>query len=79
MAHEGLERWGVAAAERDRLLGIIERRCVSLQNGASWQSATFRHLYEDRGLDRLEALRQMTLRYREHMHTNEPVHTWPLT
>ena len=78
MAHEGLERWGVAAAERDRLLGIIERRCVSLQNGASWQSATVRHLHEERGLDRLEALRQMTLRYREHMHTNEPVHTWPL-
>jgi hypothetical protein len=78
MAHEGLERWGVAAAERDRLLGIIERRCVSLQNGASWQSATFRHLHEERGLDRLQALREMTLRYRDHMHTNEPVHTWPL-
>ena len=78
LAREGLDRWDVAAADRDRLLGIIERRCTSLQNGASWQSAMFRHLYEDRRLDRLEALRQMTLRYREHMHTNEPVHTWPL-
>ena len=28
-------------------------------------------------LDRPEALRQMTQRYIEHMHTNEPVHTWP--
>ena len=28
MAHEGLDRWGVAAADRDRLLGIIERRCI---------------------------------------------------
>jgi hypothetical protein len=78
LAYDGLDRWGVAAAERDRRLGIIERRCTSLQNGASWQSATFRRLREDRGLDRLEALREMTLRYREHMHTNEPIHTWPL-
>ena len=28
------------------------------------------------GLDRREALRQMTQRYIEHMHSNEPVHTW---
>ena len=27
---------------------------------------------------RPEALRQMTQRYIEHMHANEPVHTWPL-
>ena len=31
------------------------------------------------GADRQEALRQMTQRYIEHMHTNEPVHTWPVT
>ena len=30
------------------------------------------------GMDRREALRQMTLRYIEHMHSNEPVHTWPV-
>jgi hypothetical protein len=30
------------------------------------------------GMDRREALRQMTLRYIEHMHSNEPVHTWSL-
>jgi hypothetical protein len=29
------------------------------------------------GLSRTAALRQMTQRYIEHMHTNEPVHTWP--
>jgi hypothetical protein len=78
MAHEGLDRWGVAAADRDRLLGIIERRCATLRNGASWQSAAFHRLLEDRRLDRLAALREMTVRYREHMHTNEPVHTWPI-
>ena len=29
-------------------------------------------------LDRHEALREMTKRYAEHMHSNEPAHTWPL-
>ena len=76
MAHEGLDRWGIDAADRDRLLGIIERRCVDRRNGATWQVATFRRLYER--LDREDALREMTIRYREHMHSNEPVHTWPL-
>jgi hypothetical protein len=76
MAHDGLERWGVDAADRDRLLGIIERRCVEGHNGAAWQAATFRRLYER--LDRDDALREMTVRYRELMHSNEPVHTWPV-
>jgi hypothetical protein len=76
-AHEGLALLGIAAADRDRLLGAIERRCVTLRNGASWQSTTFRRLF-DGGLERDEALRQMTVRYRELMHANEPVHDWPL-
>jgi hypothetical protein len=29
-------------------------------------------------LERHDALREMTVRYREHMHGNEPVHTWPV-
>ena len=78
MAHEGLDRWGVASNDRDRLLGIIERRCATLRNGASWQSGAFHRLLDDHGRDRLAALREMTVRYRDHMHTNQPVHTWPL-
>ncbi len=78
LAHEGLARWGVATEDADRLLGIIERRCVSLRNGASWQSQVFHHLHENKGLDRPAALREMTRRYREHMHSNEPVHDWPV-
>ena len=77
-AHAGLEDAGVEAADRDRLLGIIERRCVTLQNGATWQADTFHKLYEDQKLDRGDALRRMTVLYREHMHANEPVHEWPL-
>ena len=78
LAREGLARWGVSQADADRLLGIIEQRCVTGQNGAAWQIATVERLM-DRGLDRREALRQMTLRYIDNMHTNQPVHTWPQT
>ena len=74
MAYEGLDLWGVDAADRDRLLGIIERRCVEGRNGATWQAQTFHRLYER--LDRADALREMTVRYRDLMHSNEPVHTW---
>ena len=76
MARDGLSRWGVDTADADRLLGIVERRCVQLTNGAAWQVAAFHRLYER--LDRGDALREMTVRYREHMHSNEPVHSWPL-
>jgi gamma-glutamyl:cysteine ligase YbdK (ATP-grasp superfamily) len=77
MAYRGLDRWGIDPADRDRLLGIIERRCVTHRNGATWQAAEFHRLYEEQQLDRADALREMTLRYREHMHSNVPVHDWP--
>jgi hypothetical protein len=78
LAHEGLESYGVANEDADRLLGIIERRCVTLQGGAAWQAEVFHRLYDDKGLDRTAALREMTQRYREHMHSNQPVHDWPV-
>ena len=77
MAHEGLTQWGVAPEVRDRYLSVIEGRCLSGRNGASWQIETT-HRLEERGLDRDEALRQMLVLYAENMHANEPVHTWPV-
>ncbi|GAA4292674.1 hypothetical protein GCM10023178_65470 [Actinomadura luteofluorescens] len=76
LAHEGLDRWGVDPARRDRLLGIIERRCVTGQTGAAWQIDTVRALEEEHGVGRHDALRMMTRAYVEHMRDNEPVHTW---
>jgi len=76
LAHEGLARWGVAAAHADRLLGIIEQRCLTGRTGAAWQVAMM-NAYAERGTDRAEALRLMTQRYTEHMHDNLPVHAWP--
>ncbi len=77
MAHEGLDAWGVLAKDRDRLLGVIEQRCISGRNGASWQVDTVRRLEETTMVNREQALREMTRRYASHMHSNEPVHTWP--
>jgi gamma-glutamyl:cysteine ligase YbdK (ATP-grasp superfamily) len=76
LAHEGLDRWGVTAEERDRLLGVIEQRCLTGRNGATWQVAQVRRLQERENLDRHDALRAMLARYADYMHANEPVHSW---
>ena len=78
IAHEGLAKWGVDSAVSDRLLGIIEQRCITHRNGAEWQVATFHRIEEAKQADRIDALREMLRRYVEHMHTNEPVHGWPI-
>ena len=78
IAHEGLAKWGVDSSVSDRLLGIIEQRCITHRNGAEWQAATFHRIEEAKQADRIDALREMLRRYVEHMHTNEPVHTWPI-
>jgi hypothetical protein len=78
LAHDGLQRWGIDAADIDRLLSVVERRCVKLRNGASWQADVLHHLHEEHRMDRREALRQMTRQYRELMHSNQPVHDWPV-
>jgi len=77
LAHEGLDRWGVAPDLRDRLLGIVEQRAKTGRNGATWQIATV-HALQDRGAGRVEALAEMLRHYTEGMHANEPVHTWPV-
>jgi hypothetical protein len=75
MAEEGLRLWRVNGDEVDRLLQVIERRCVRAANGATWQTAEVAGL-ESSGSDRATALRTMLSRYLELMHSNEPVHTW---
>jgi gamma-glutamyl:cysteine ligase YbdK (ATP-grasp superfamily) len=73
MAHAGLEAWGVGADERDRLLGIIEQRCILGVNGASWFVDRMHGRAKE---DRYDALRATLMEYRERMHSNAPVHTW---
>ena len=76
-AREGLAAWGVETDEADRLLAIIEQRCILHRNGASWYVEKVTAL-EAAGTDRAEALRLTLQDYRELMHSNEPVHTWPI-
>jgi gamma-glutamyl:cysteine ligase YbdK (ATP-grasp superfamily) len=77
LAHEGLKQWGVSDAVRERYLGIIEGRCTTGVNGATWQTDAV-ELLERTGMDRRSALREMLRLYTEHMTVNAPVHTWPL-
>ena len=73
LAHQGLEEWGVSADQRDRLLGVIEQRCLLGTNGAEW---FVRRMHDRSDQDRYDALRTTLEEYRQNMHTNEPVHTW---
>jgi hypothetical protein len=75
MAAEGLRLWQVDESEVGRLLDVIERRCVTAVNGATWQTAEVARREKD-GASRTEALRGMLVAYVDHMHSNEPVHTW---
>ncbi|MCX4833921.1 glutamate-cysteine ligase family protein [Streptomyces sp. NBC_00006] len=77
LAAAGLDAWGVAPADRDLYLGVIEERCRLRMNGAAWQSATYHRALES-GLARDAALAATTRRYCELMHRGEPVHSWPV-
>jgi hypothetical protein len=77
LAASGLARCGIAGGDAGRLLGIIEQRCLTGQNGASWQVAMVRGLQE-RGAGRPEALRLMTQEYVRLMCAGDPVHAWTL-
>ncbi|OLB66152.1 MAG: glutamate--cysteine ligase [Actinobacteria bacterium 13_2_20CM_2_72_6] len=77
-AHDGLDRFDVDPALRDRLLGVVEQRCLTGRNGASWQTDTVEALERDDNLTRPAALREMLRRYAELASSNEPVHTWPV-
>ena len=73
LAHQGLEAWGVEASVRDRLLGVIEGRCITGVTGATW---FVNRVHERAGMERYDALRATLREYREAMHANEPGHTW---
>jgi hypothetical protein len=76
LAHEGLDRWAVDPAVRDRLLGVVEQRCLGSRNGTTWQVETLAALEEPGGVARDEALRRLLREYAGHMHDNVPVHLW---
>jgi hypothetical protein len=76
-AAQGLDAWGLDPSERDRLMTIIEQRCLTGRNGTTWQASTFHRLFDAGSVDRFDALRDVVGRYAENMHQNIPVHEWP--
>ncbi|MGH3924156.1 MAG: glutamate-cysteine ligase family protein, partial [Pseudonocardiaceae bacterium] len=76
LAHHGLRSCGVSDDVRERYLGVIEQRCVTRRTGATWQRETVQAL-GNRGADRPTALVGMLRLYISHMHSNQPVHSWP--
>ncbi|BCB91554.1 hypothetical protein Psuf_088670 [Phytohabitans suffuscus] len=78
LARDGLDAWQVDPGERDRLLTIIERRCLTARNGATWQADTLHALEDEHHLARPDALRAVLQRYIPLMHANTPVHDWPV-
>jgi len=74
-ARRGLLDAGVAAAEADRLLGVIGARVASGQTGAAWQRSALTAAERNRSRD--QALAVMLERYLARAATGAPVHTWP--
>lgn len=67
-AREGLAALGLAPADIENYLGVIESRLATGRNGAAWQRAfVARH-----GRD----MQALTLAYLERQRTGRPVHEW---
>src|SRR5258708_15696261 len=59
MAAEGLRRWGVDAGDADRLLGVIQQRCLAVRTVATWQTETVRAPSHGCGSDRPQSLQPL--------------------
>ncbi len=76
LARKGLQGSGINAPDIDRLLGVIEARVSSGQNGAQWQldSLVKMKKYGSRA-ERLTALVSTMV---ERQKEGKPIHEWPL-
>ena len=70
LARQGLQAFGLADAEIDHYLGVVDARTRSGQTGARWQ------------LQQLEAvngdIHRMMIDYLENQRSGAPVHEWPI-
>jgi gamma-glutamyl:cysteine ligase YbdK (ATP-grasp superfamily) len=74
LAAAGLEAWGAPDEDAGPLLDIIEQRCLTGRNAASWFTDQVRARSGE--ADRPEVVRRVLCEYRELMHENLPVHAW---
>lgn len=77
LAADGLKAWGVGA-EADRYLSVIEQRCLTGVNGATWFVRRVEELEDERPSreQRFATLARVLNEYRDAMHSNVPVHAW---
>lgn len=76
LARRGLERYGVAEADIDRYLGVIEQRVRSEQTGSTWMLRSLAQMKgEGTRSERLAAVTAALVRLQQ---TERPVHEWPL-
>jgi len=76
-ADDGLATLGVERAERDRYLGVIERRIAARTNGSRWQRRCLQRLLEG-GSDKDAALHALLDRYHTLASSGQPVAEWDL-
>ena len=74
LAAAGLEAWGVPDEDAGPLLDVIEQRCLTGRNAASW--FTDQVHARSGAADRPDVVRRVLCDYRELMHENLPVHSW---
>jgi gamma-glutamyl:cysteine ligase YbdK (ATP-grasp superfamily) len=74
LARRGLQRIGIAEAETERYLAIIQHRVERGRTGACWQLQQVSRL--SRRLSRHRALKSMLEGYRLHADLNQPVAEW---
>ena len=74
VAQRGLESIGIAAADIDRYLGIIEKRISKNTSGAVWQLDTLERIRKGASLQ--QACHEMLERYHEFSQANLPVAQW---
>ncbi len=76
LAREGLLAHGLASADIDRYIGVIEERVASGRTGAQWFLDSLEGMGQQGSADeRYRALTSVTL---ENQKTGEPVHRWKL-
>ena len=73
-AHAGLERLGLHAAERQRLLDTVALRIEAATTGACWQRRMLDRLSAQG--DRASALAAMLACYQREAASGRPVHEW---
>lgn len=74
IANDGLSALDIELTERDKYLGIIQRRLSKNVNGASWTKNTVKHLRKSMPND--QACSTMLNRYFENQMCGQPVSEW---